>query len=86
MAKKKSNGWNLGLHTLEEQSLALQMALQAIENANRGLETANMDAVWHSVGYLAAIRDLANAEGAPGLAKNVEDLLSRFIESSGLQT
>ena len=82
---KKGKGWKLGLHTLEEQSAALQMAVQATEAAYRGLEADNMDAVWHSVGYLTAIRDLARAEGAPGLADNVESLLREFIERSGLR-
>lgn len=81
---KKSNGWKLGLHTLEEQSAALQMALQASEAAYRGLEANNMDEIWHAVGYLTAIRDLARAGGAPGLASNVETLLEKFLKRAGL--
>jgi len=72
----------LGLHTQEEQIQAVDMAADAL---SRGLDAAasnNLFGIATEVGYLRALADLAESEGAPALAsiaqQNADALVSRF--------
>lgn len=75
MAKKKNT---MGLHTLEEQSIALRMAISAFEGAMRAIGTGDREGYAHWTGYISAIRDLAESEAAYGLVRDLEGISARL--------
>lgn len=48
--------------------------MMASDAADRAKKSGQEDALAFSVGYIAAIRDLAVAEGAHGLARDIDRL------------
>lgn len=71
---------SLGLHTLEEQSIALRMALDAFDTAVKATEASNRDAFFVWTGYILGIRDMAMAESAEGLRKDLDRLVARLTD------
>ena len=70
MNRKKN--LTLGLHTLEEQSIALRMATGAFETAMKGISEGSREQYAFGIGYISAIADLAQSEGAHGLLRDLE--------------
>lgn len=74
MAKKYRNV--LGLHTKEEQDHALKIARDIHEKAKKDiLEHDNRDALLFAKGYLFAINNLAQNEGAMDLVYETDRLM-----------
>lgn len=68
----------LGLHTLEEQSIALRMALSAEDAADLAARRNLANGVFFEYGYVRAIRDLAETEGATGLVKDLDRIVKKL--------
>lgn len=80
MAKKKRH--SLGLHTKEEQEDAFALALQVFEDSkDRILNYTDKDALLFALGYLQAIRSLADLEGARELSLKVDHLVGELNKS-----
>lgn len=75
MSRKKNV---LGLHTLEEQSIALRMAMFAEEGADLAARRNNIKGIFYEYGYVKAIRDLAETEGADGLVKDLDRIVKKL--------
>lgn len=74
MARKHRNV--LWLRTKEEQDYALKLAKGVHQEVKEKiLSHDDRDALLFARGYLLAIKDLAKAEGVPGLSDEVERLL-----------
>lgn len=68
----------LGLHTLEEQSVALRMAMAAEEAADLYVRRRNFPGLSFEYGYVRAIRDLAEVEGASKLVKALDPIVLKL--------
>jgi hypothetical protein len=61
----------LGLHTVEEQTVAFQMAKDAYEKSEQASQDGDMRTYFYCQGYLAALTQLAIAEGQQELADSI---------------
>lgn len=69
------SGATLGLHTKEEREGAYELAIKAYHHART---SQNGEARAWALGYLQAISDLANQEGQPQFALDVEAIARRL--------
>lgn len=75
MSRRKNT---LGLHTLEEQSQALRMAMDSEYSADLAAHRKNPNGIFFEYGYVRAIRDLAELEGATGLVKDLDRIVKKM--------
>lgn len=71
-----ADGMELGLHTAEERSKALEMAQRAYDAALGHLRQQQLRRATEILGYLQAISALAQAEGEEGLVNQVDRMLT----------
>lgn len=80
MAKKRPS---MGMHTADEQEYALRLAREQVESAKKSMDG---DSDWMSVqwvlGYLNAMLDLAEREGASMFSAEIKSLISELVRYS----
>jgi hypothetical protein len=72
---KKKHKSALGLHTMEEQSVALRIVNDAYDAAIQVARGGDMDRLNYLRGFIAGIYELAVAEGQGRLAKQIRTTL-----------
>lgn len=63
--------WILGLHTVEEQHEALDIAQDAVKAGREAIRNQDFMTAAYQLGYLAAISDLAVREHVKKLAEDI---------------
>lgn len=82
MARNK-RGSNLGLHTQQERDDAMRMAMKALESGVKAVNAQDIRALHHWIGYIEAIRDLAENEGAIVMVSDLEEIIMRLHRMGG---